>query len=158
MEPCRDKYIDDWNNYVHIYTKCRPVWKCNNNGYNYLIANNSNVYANWTALPKRNSTGLTNNIQQRYHRYMEPGDNQYISNRNNNLHLYAKCWSMCGCNNNGYNHHITNNSNIHSSRPALPKRNSTSFTSNIQQRHNRHMEPCDNHYNQHRNNNIHVHS
>src|SRR5215211_1292379 len=62
MECRNDKYIGDWHDYIHIHASCRSVCGKRNNGYNYFIANNSNIHTDWTVMSKQYSTCITNHI------------------------------------------------------------------------------------------------
>ena len=89
---------------------------------------------------------------------MEPGNDQYCSDRNNNLYIYTSCRPVCSDNNNGYRSHNAGHANVHPDRTTVPEQHGTSTSCNIHQWHNRNLEPGNDQHCNGRNNNLYLYT
>ena len=64
---------------------------------------------------------------------MEPGNDQHISDRNNNVHIYTNIIRLCNNSNDGHYYQWNCYTNIHTTRATLSKRNSACIANNIKQ-------------------------
>ena len=64
---------------------------------------------------------------------MESCNDQYFSDRNNNVHLYTIIIRLCNNCNNGHHHQWKCNTNVYPARTIMSERNSTCISNNIKQ-------------------------
>src|SRR5260221_144308 len=89
---------------------------------------------------------------------MESCNNQYINKRNNDLYIYSNSRTVCNDSNDGYCDYKSNHTSIYTDRTIVSELKCTGITWNINQWHQRNMEPCNNQYNNSGNNDLYIYS
>src|SRR5450432_548066 len=160
LEPVDNKYRNYWNNQLYIYSNHQRSMCCSLNTRCYDHCTGcTNFQWDRTTLSKRNGTCTSCHIEGRDQRNLEPGGDQYIDSRNNQLYIYsnyrrcmfcsrhAKCYDQCtGC------------TNFQWDRTTVSELCCACFTCNFQRRDQRNLEPGGDQYIDSRNNQLYFYS
>ena len=95
-------------------------------------ADHTNVHWNWAALPKFNSAGIANDIQQWHYRHVELRNYQHGHSRASYLYIYAIRRTMRNhCNINCYDQ-SADHTGVYCYWTAMPKQYGTCIACNIE--------------------------
>src|SRR5450755_4028803 len=156
LEPGSDQHGNCRNNQLYIYSNHQRSMCCSLNIKCYDHCTGcTNFQWDRTTLSKRNGTCTSCHIEGRDQRNLEPGGDQYIDSRNNQLYIYSDHRQCMFCSSHREHYDLQAGCTyLQWDRTTVSELHSSCFTCNFQRRNQRHLEPGDNKYCNYRNNQL----
>src|SRR5450759_2423036 len=128
MESGNNKYINNRNSNVYVYSCCRTVCHNSNDGYCCDLTHHTNVQPVRAAVSEL-ITSCTSNYNNQYHQRNLESCVEHSNNRNSNVYVYSCCRTVCHNSNDGYCCDQSDHTSLQTGRAAVSELN-TSCTSN----------------------------
>src|ERR1035437_2893464 len=132
MESGNNKYINNRNSNVYVYSCCRTVCHNSNDGYCCDQSDHTNVHTGRAAVSELNTSCTSSNINQSHCRNQE-SCGEHINYRNSNVSVYSCCRTVCHNSNDGYCCDQSDHTNVHTGRAAVSEFNTSCTSNNINQ-------------------------